>query len=124
MNLRTFGFILGGAVAVVSLSCRLKSVFSDSDKAAHNLKDSHQQVRAKDVDWAQEPTPAEREQEQGEQQAADTAAAFMQPKPLDPTPKKDFPPREDSNGVIIEKKNGVLITRISRKEVYYLPDEF
>ena len=72
--------------------------------------------------------PAARSKRPGEQQAADTALdaaeAYVQPKPLDPTPKKDFPPREDSNGVIIEKKNGVLITRISAKEVYYLPDEF
>lgn len=37
--------------------------------------------------------------------------------------KKNIPPKKDGNGVIIEKRNGTLITNFPNGEVYYLPDE-
>ena len=37
--------------------------------------------------------------------------------------EKNIPPRKDGNGVIVEKKDGMLITKFPNGEVYYLPDE-
>lgn len=121
MDLKTWVFLLGGAVAAISLSCGIKSAFSDSEEEEPALRGTHQQVKAnRNHD---EAPVAQMDDEKEEQKEPDASEPFVRAQPLDPTPEGDFI-KIDANGVTIERKGGMVITRISAKEVYYLPDEF